>query len=227
MPQTIARIKKLGKTFEIIVDLDKALKFKKGEYNSSDFLETDIIFSDVKKGLKPSEKELREFFGTTDVNSIAEKIVKEGEILVTQEYRTEERNKKINQIVDYLAKNAVDPRTKHPHTSERIRAAIEQAQINIKNVPVEEQIVEIINKLSKILPLKIETKKIRIQIPAAYTGRVYGLLSSYKEKERWLDNGDLEIIALIPAGSAALSFYDKLNSATHGSALTEEIEENE
>ena len=31
MTNTLARIKKAGKNFEIIVDLDGALKFKKGE----------------------------------------------------------------------------------------------------------------------------------------------------------------------------------------------------
>ena len=45
-----------------------------------------------------------------------------------------------------------------------------------------------------------------------------------KEKENWLNNGDLEVIVSIPAG-LTLEFYDKLNSLTHGSALTEEIHE--
>ena len=73
--------------------------------------------------------------------------------------------------------------------------------------------------------LKLETKRIKIQVPAIYTGKVYGLVSSYKEKEKWLDNGDLELVASIPSGTALFSFYDKLNSATHGSAITQEIEE--
>lgn len=225
MPQTTARIKKQGKNFEIIVDLDKAVKFKKGESKSNDFLEADVVFSDSKKGMKSPEKELTQAFGTTDVNAIAEKIVKEGEILLTQEYRDEERDKRMKQIVDYLANSSSDPKTGKPHTPERIKNALEQAHVNIKNIPVEEQAKEIIEKISAILPIKLETKRIKIQVPAIYTGKVYGLVSSYKEKEKWLDNGDLELVASIPSGTALFSFYDKLNSATHGSAITQEIEE--
>ena len=92
MANTTARIKKTGKNFEIIVDLDDALKFKKG---LSEFIqaETEFIFKDIKKGEKASEKELKDAFGTTDVNEIVKKIVKEGEIQTTQEYRDAEQER--------------------------------------------------------------------------------------------------------------------------------------
>ncbi len=223
MTQTTARIKKGGKHFEILVDLDKALAFKKnGEPN--DFLEIDIIFSDAKKGDKASSSDLQEVFGTQDVYEIAKKIVKEGEVLLTQEYRDAEQEKKFKQIVDFLSRNAIDPQTKNPHTPERIKSALEQAHINIKNVPIEKQINEIIESISSILPLKIETKKIKITVPAIHTGKVYGIINEYKEKENWLDNGDLEVIVNVPSG-IIIDFYDKLNSVTHGSAITEEVKE--
>ena len=71
-----------------------------------------------------------------------------------------------------------------------------------------------------------ETKKIKIKIPAEHTGRAYGLIQDYKEKEEWLSNGSLEVILNIPTGIQS-DFYDKLNNITHGSALTEEIKEEE
>jgi len=225
MASTTARIKKHGKNFEIIVDLDKALKFKKEGSLGTDFLETESIFTDSKKGFKAPDKDLEEAFGTTDVNAVAQKIVKEGEILLTQEYRDEEKDKKIRQVVDFLSSNAVDPQTGNPHTPERIKSALEQAHINIKNVPVEDQIKEIIEKIGGILPIKLETKKVKITIPAIYTGTAYGVISQYKEKEKWLDNGDLEVIAAVPSGTQLFSFYDKLNSLTHGSVVTEEIKD--
>ena len=84
---TTARIKIKGKDFEIIVDLDKAMNFKKGNSNNVDFLEIDKIFSDSKKGNVASEKDILDCFGTEDVYEIAGKIVKQGEVLVTQDYR--------------------------------------------------------------------------------------------------------------------------------------------
>jgi ribosome maturation protein SDO1 len=223
MTQTTARIKKAGKHFEILVDLEKALKFKKGE-DANDFLEADTIFSDLKKGDKAPSSDLSSAFGTDDVQEIAKKIVKEGEVLETQEHRDAEQEKKFKQVIDFISKNAVDPHTGNPHTPDRIKSALEQAHVNVKNVPLEKQINEIIGKIQEIIPIKIETKKIRVTIPAIHTGKAYGLINEYKDKENWLGNGDLEVILNIPAGMV-MDFYDKLNSITHGSALTEEIRE--
>ena len=224
MTQTTARIKQHGKHFEIIVDLDRALKFRKGESSNVDFLEIDRVFTDSKRGLAAPEKELTEAFGTTDLNSVVGKIVKSGEILLTQEYREDARDNKIKQVVDFLSRNAVDPKTGNPHTAERIKNALEQTQVNIKNAPIEGQIKEIIEKISLVLPIKLETKKVKVIVPAIHTGKAYGILNPYKESENWMNNGDLEAILRIPAG-LVMDFYDKLNSATHGSVMTEEMKE--
>jgi len=223
MTQTTARIKKSGKHFEILVDLDRALAFKKGS-GANDFLGADIIFSDAKKGDKSPSKDLKSAFGTEDVYEIAGKIVKEGEVLVTQEHRNAEQEKKFKQVVDFLSRNSVDPQTGHPHTAERIKSALEQAHVNVKNIPIEKQIGEIIEKIKSLIPIKIETKKIKIVVPAIHTGKVYGIINEYKEKEEWMNNGDLRVVVDIPSG-IVMDFYDKLNSVTHGSALTQEIKE--
>jgi len=225
MAQTLARIKKTGKNFEILVDLDDALKFKKGEISFIE-AEGDKIFADSKKGQVASSNDLNESFGTTDASEIAKVIVKNGEVQLTQENRDAEQEQRFKQVVNFLATNAIDPQTKNPHTPERIKNALEQAHVNIQNTPIEGQIKEIISEISKIIPIKLETKKVKVTIPAIYTGKAYGVVSQYKEEERWVDNGDLEIIVAVPSG-IVIDFYDKLNSVTHGAALTEEIKENE
>ncbi|MEK6945788.1 MAG: ribosome assembly factor SBDS [Nanoarchaeota archaeon] len=223
MTNTVARIKRFGKNYEIMVDLDEALKFKKGQ---SSYVEAqgDRIFYDAKNGKSASSSDLKTAFGTEDCNEIAKRIVKEGEVLVTQEHRDAEQDKKVKQVVDFLATNSMDPKTGRPHTPDRIKSALEQAHVNIKNVPVEAQIHEIIDKISAILPMKISTKKVKIDIPAIYTGKVYGVINPYKENEKWKDDGSLEVVVKVPAG-IIIDFYDKLNAVTHGSALTEEIKE--
>ena len=226
MTQTTARIKVKGKHFEIMVDLDEALKVKKGAGNVAQALQIDKIFTDHKKGFHASEADLNDCFGTDDVYTIADKIIKQGEILLTQDFRDEQRENKIKQVVDFLSRNAIDPRTGNPHTFERIKTALGQSGVNIKNTSIESQIPEIIEKISSILPIKMETKKIRILVPAIHTGKAYGVFSQYKEKENWLSNGDLEVIVSVPSG-LLMDFYDKLNAITHGSAITEEIKEKE
>ena len=222
---TLARIKKAGKNFEIIVDLDEALKFRKGETNSIE-AQSGRIFTDSKKGFAASDSDLESAFGTTDFNEAVQRIVKEGEVQLTQEHRDAEQEKKFRQIVDFLVRNAVDPQTGNPHTAERIQNALKQAHVNIKNVPIESQISDIVHAISEIIPIKIETKKVKLTVPAAYTGKVYGTLNQYKETENWKDDGSLEVVVKVPAG-LIMDFYDKLNNATHGSVLSEEIREKE
>ena len=222
MTQTLARIKKAGKHFEIMVDMEDALKFRKGE---TDFLDVgDTIFTDVKKGERASHQDLEISFGTTDVLEIAKKIVKDGEVQTTQEHRDAEQEKKFKQIVDFLTRNSMDPTNGRPHTAERIKNALEQSHIHIKNIPIENQIKDILDKISAVIPIKLDTKKVKVTIPAIYTGKAYGVITQYKEHENWLPNGDLEVIVAVPSGMI-MDFYDKLNNVTHGSVMTEELKD--
>ncbi len=223
MVQTQARITKAGRHFEILVDMDKAVEFKKtGTGSAGDFLEFDVVYEDIKKGEKASDGDLKEAFGTADVNSVAEEIVKHGEVLISQEHRDAEQEKKFNQVVEFLVRNASDPQTGNPHTAERIKSALGEARINIKNKPIENQMNEIVAELTKFIPIKILTKKVKIVIPAIHTGKAYGVINEYKDVENWLGNGDLEVVVKVPSG-IIMDFYDKLNSVTHGSATTEEV----
>jgi ribosome maturation protein SDO1 len=221
---TIARIKIDGKHFEVLVeDIAKALKFKKtGEGDINEFLAIEEIFTDSKKGDRASEEDLKKAFGSNDFVEIVKKIITRGEVQVPVEYKQKELGERGNQIVDFFIRNAVDPRSDRPYTRERIESAIKESGVNITNKPIESQIKEVTEKLAPILPLKIESKKLTVTVPAQYTGSAYGVLQNYKESEEWLNNGDLKIILNVPNG-LIMEFYDKLNSATHGSAMSEEL----
>ncbi|MEK6827112.1 MAG: ribosome assembly factor SBDS [Nanoarchaeota archaeon] len=223
MTRTTARIKQKGEPFEIFVEMEDALKFKKGQIASIES-EDGRVYKDIKKGDVASVRDLEDAFGTSDPWEIAKKIVKDGEVLVTQDYRDEERENKIKQVVDFLSRNTINPQTGNPHTPQRIESALNEARVNIKNTPIDSQIKEIMEQLSKILPIRVEVKKIKVTIPAIYTGKVYNLINLYKETENWMNDGSLEVVVSVPAGMI-MDFYDKLNSATHGATVTEEIKE--
>jgi len=230
MVNVVARIKIKGKNFEIMVDCDKAIELKKKkDINAAsmrDVLAIDGVFSDYKKGLKVSDSDFKNAFGTEDINEIAVKIIKEGEIVLPQEYRDKQREAKFKQVVDFLVKNCIDPRTKAPYTAERITNAIKEAGAKIdEKRKADEQALLIMKQIEKIIPIRIETIKLKIIIPAAHTGRIYGLLQNFnKLKEEWLSDGSLSYVINLPVGMQ-LEFYDKLNAVTHGSAVTEEIKE--
>lgn len=216
-----ARIKVKGKTFEISVDLDESLKVRAGTGNVMAALNSPAIYTDATRGMVASKAELEQTFDTTDVYVIAEQIMKKGEIQKNQEFRDAEREKRIKQVIDLILRNAVDQHGR-PYTAERIRKAIHEVHFNFDNRPAEQQMHELIPKLATIIPIKVETKKIKLKIPARFSGQVYGFLKDYKESEEWLANGDLQVIMNIPSG-LQIDFYDKLNSVTHGAVISEEM----
>ena len=216
-----ARIKVKGKQFEISVDLDEALKVRAGTGNVAVALNSPAIYTDATKGLAASKAELDYAFDTSDVYAIAEKIMKKGEIQKNQEFRDAEREKKIKQVIDLVLRNAVDQHGR-PYTEDRIRKAIQEVHFNFDKRPAEVQMPELIAKLSTVLPIKVETKKIKLIIPARFSGQVYGLFKDYKESEEWKSNGDLQVVMNIPSGMQ-IDFYDKLNSITHGAVVSEEV----
>ena len=111
-----------------------------------------------------------------------------------------------------------------PFTEERLKKSIDEIHYNFDNRPADQQMTDVVNELKKIIPIKIEVKRIKLIIPASFTGQIYGLISNYKETEEWLPNGDLKVILNIPAG-IQIDFYEKLNSITHGAIQSEELNE--
>ena len=160
-------------------------------------------------------------FGTTDLYQVAEMIIKKGEVQKPQEYRDAERELRIKRLVDLILRNAVDQHGR-PYTTDRITKALHEAHYNVDNRPAEQQLNDAVEKLKTVVPIKIETKKIKLIIPARFSGQVYGMLKDHKESEDWLPNGDLQVIINIPAG-LQLDFYDKLNGITHGAVRSEEV----
>ncbi len=223
MTQVTARIKVKGKHYEILVDLDEALKFKAGKGDIAKALVTPNVFSDMKKGLHSSKADLIDAFGTDNADTIAQKIIISGEVQKTQEFRDSERDAKIKQVINLIIKNAVDQHNR-PYTEERLKRAIEEVHYSFDNRPPEQQMPILLEKLKSVIPIKLETKRIKIIIPAQYTGQVYSMLKEYKETEDWLANGSLQAILNIPAGMQ-IDFYDKLNSITHGAVQSEDLPE--
>ena len=225
MADTLARLRSGKMVFETMVDLDSAIKLRKGEsVGIGEVIRDTAVYTYQKKGLRAGSLELNNVFGTDNFEEIVGQIVKRGVVEVTQEFRDEAMEGKRKQVVDFLVRNAVDASTGRPFTPDILESAIKEAGVKIENKNVEAQIAGIVNGLKSIIPIKIETKKLLVKIPAMHTGRVYGLVNEYKEKEEWLSNGDLEITLNIPVG-IQMEFYDKLNGVTHGSAITEEVKE--
>lgn len=221
MAKVEARIKIKGKHFEIHVDLDEALKVREGSGDITAALDSPNIFYNIKEGTLASKSDLQNAFNTTDVYEIAKIIITKGEVQKNQEFRDKEREKRIKSIISLILKNAADQHGK-PFTEERLKSAINEVHFNFDKRPAEQQMLDLVNKLKEIIPIKIETKKVKLIIPARFTGQIYGLIKENKESEEWLSNGDLQVILNIPSG-LLIDFYEKINAVTHGSVQSEEL----
>tara|TARA_Y100000310_G_scaffold267709_1_gene279845 strand:- start:13732 stop:14451 length:720 start_codon:yes stop_codon:yes gene_type:complete len=215
----IARLRKEGKDFEICVEPDKALSFKSGEnVDIKDVLITEKIFSDAKKGLEASEKDIKAVFGISDIFEIAEIIVKKGDIPLTTEYKNKLREQKRKQIIQIIHKNGVDPKTHIPHPINRIENAIEAAKVHIdERKSVQTQVQDILKKIRVILPIRFEVKELAVKIPASYAPKSYPIMKSFGKllKEEWQNDGSLVAVVEMPGGLEE-DFHQKLNALCHG-----------
>jgi len=214
----IAKVHRDGKVFEVLVDPEKALAFKKGSPVSiENILVIPQIFKDSKKGERASGSDMEAVFNTTDVFKIAEAIIRHGEIQLTTEQKREITEEKRKEIADIISKQGIDPKTKLPHPPQRILNAMEQAHIVIDPFkPANMQIKDIIDKIQEIIPISFERLRIAAKIPVQFAGKASFAVRKIAEvkKEEWKENYWL-VVMEIPAGMQS-EIYSKLNDLTSG-----------
>jgi ribosome maturation protein SDO1 len=217
---TVARLTKDKEHFEILVKPEKALDYRTGKIaRITEVLVAETIFADANKGTKVSEEQMRKAFETTDPLKIADAILKKGILQLTTEQRRKMTEDKRKQIIDFISRQAVDPKTNLPHPPLRIENAMEQIRYPIDpHKPVEEQARDIVKLLRPILPLKIEQISLSVRIPAEYSARAYGSIKNFGtiKQEEWRADGSWYGIIEMPAG-AYVSFLNKLGEITKGS----------
>ena len=215
----VARLKAEGHIFEILVDCESALAARSGkDIDMKDVLAADRIFSDAKKGLEASQHAMEQIFGTSEPEEVARKIIKEGEIQITAEYRNKLRDIKKRQIINLIHRNGVDPKTHYPHPVTRIENALEEIKFNADEyAPVEQQLQEALKRLKLILPIKFEVKEISIKLEPQHAPKAYPIIKKYGTilKEEWMNNGYYVALIEMPGGMEE-EFYEKVNAICHG-----------
>ena len=221
---TIVRFSFEGEKFEILVKPDPALEYKLGKKKDiSAVLVSEEIYTDSGKGTKPPTEKLLKAFNTEDSTEIAQIIMQKGDLNLTTDQRRKMIEEKRKQIVEFIAKTYVDPRTHLPHPPLRIELAMKDARVSIDpHHSVPEQVKEIVEKLRSIIALKSENLQLEIVIPAQYASQSYSVLKSVGslKKEEWQNNGSLKAILEIPA-AVRPTVIDRLGSITKGSASVE------
>jgi ribosome maturation protein SDO1 len=222
---TIVRLTLDGDKFELLVKPDPALEYKLGKRaDISSVLVSDEIYADANKGSRASSEKMIKHFKTTDATEIAKQIILRGELNLTTDQRRKMVEEKRKQIVQFINKSFVDPKTHLPHPIMRIEAAMDEARVPIDPFKkAEDQTKTIIDSLRKILPLKSESVKLTVTVPPQFAAQSYSVLKATGDLkgEEWLSDGSLRAILEMNA-SIKGQFLDRLGSATKGSAQVKE-----
>ena len=221
---TVVRYTYSGDKFELLVKPDPAFDYKIGKITEiSKVLVSDEIYTDSNKGTRVPNEKLEQVFKTIEPTKIAEIIMKKGELNLTTEQRRKMIAEKRKQLVTFIAKTYVDPRSHLPHPPLRIEQAMDDGRVSIDPFRnIDEQVKDIVEKLRPIIALKSENIVLEISIPAQFVAQSYTVLKSTGtlKKEDWQPNGSLKAILEIPAG-ARPNVIDRLGSITKGTATVE------
>lgn len=224
---TLVRYSFEGEKFEIMVKPDPALDYKMGKKKDiSAVLISDEIYTDSGKGTRPSSEKLLKAFKTEDLTEIAQIILEKGDLNLTTDQRRKMIEDKKKQIVTFIAKTYVDPKTHFPHPPLRIEQAMKDGRVSVDpQKSVDEQVKDIVEQLRSIIALKSESLQLEITIPAQFASQSYAVLKSVGslKSEEWQNNGSLKAILEIPA-AARPNVIDRLGSITKGSASVEVVQ---
>jgi ribosome maturation protein SDO1 len=220
---TTARISKSGEKFEILVKPDPALEFKTGKpLGISQILVIEEIYSDAGKGTRASAEKLEKAFGTSEPVKIAEEIMKHGELQLTTDQRRQLVEDKRKQIVAFIARNCIDPRTGTPHPPIRIEQALGQIKYSIDPFKsADEQAKDVIEELRALIPIKMEQMRVAVKILAEFAAKGYGAVKGYGtiSREEWQADGALVAVVEMPAGVYG-PFVERLGKITQGTIQT-------
>jgi ribosome maturation protein SDO1 len=195
------------------------------EIDLLEYLAVEDVFNNARKGTRPAEDKIREAFGTSDVKEIGEKIIAKGEVQITAEQRKEMLQAKRQQVITYIAANAINPQTKLPHPPMRIEMALEEAKFHADPFKsVDRQVEEAMKLLRPLLQIKFEKTKVAIKMKGDDYGKCYDDLIHFGlvEKEEWQSDGSWIGIIEIPAGLID-ELKVKIGNKTKGSATFKEL----
>lgn len=215
----IARLESHGERFEILVDPDLAASIRQGDdIDIEEAVAALFVFENASKAEKASEEALMKVFGDSDFPNVAKRIVQKGEIHLTAEQRKKMIEDKRKQVVNFIARNAINPQTRVPHPPTRIEMAMEEAKVNIDPFKhIDELVKDTVKALRPILPIKFAEMRFAVKIPADYAPKAYGEISAGTtlEKEEWQSDGSWICVCRIPAGIQE-EFYNMINRLTKG-----------
>lgn len=217
----VARYESHGESFEVLIDPKAVQQMRDGkEVDLIEHLVIDTIFRNAKKGTRAPEDKIKQTFSTDDPVEVARQIVLKGEVQLTTDQRRIMQENKRKRIVEYIARNAMNPQTGGPHPPARIETAMEDARIHIDPFkPVEAQVPAIMDAIRPLIPIRFDKIQMAVKLSGENYGRCYEDFKAFGKilREEWQSDGSWIGLVEMPAGMQN-DFIERINGKTHGEA---------
>ncbi len=202
--KTIVRYKNL----ELLCKPNTVSKFREGNLTIDKVVMCEEIFKSIQKGNRTNNGDLENTFGTSNVMECIKIMLEKGDYQISAEERKEKMAKKRSEIIGYIHRNYMDPKTKNAIPVTRIESALEQMKAKIDpDTPVDKLLQPILKKLPSIMPVKKqEGMHAAVKIPHKFLGQSGSLLRRYCviNSERYDSYGCIYEVMMAPNESDGL-----------------------
>mmetsp|Transcript_66940 Transcript_66940/g.131938 ORF Transcript_66940/g.131938 Transcript_66940/m.131938 type:complete len:362 (-) Transcript_66940:82-1167(-) len=175
----IVRLKSHSKKFEIACYKNKVMNWREGiEKDLAEVLQTETIFTNVSRAIVANDKDLKKAFGTTNSEEICRKILKSGDLQVSEKEREVQLESVFRDIVQLVVERCVHPQTGRQLTASSVENALKSIGYSVLlEQPAKKQSLKAIEALCTELPESFVRAKMRLRITCPST-----LLSEIKGK---------------------------------------------
>mmetsp|Transcript_263 Transcript_263/g.701 ORF Transcript_263/g.701 Transcript_263/m.701 type:complete len:369 (+) Transcript_263:87-1193(+) len=162
----IVRLKSHGKRFEIAAYKNKVRNWREGiEKDIDEVLQVITVFTNVSKGEVANEKDLKKVFGSTDQEEICRKILKSGELQVSDRERELQLEGLFRDIVQIVVERCVHPQSGRQLTATAVENALKNLGFSVKSDhTAKKQSLKAIECLCAEMPDSFARAKMRLRI---------------------------------------------------------------
>jgi len=206
-PQVVRYKTSKGVDWEILCKPGAAQKFRDKKLGFGNVMMADEIFvGHYQKGERAKPADIAaEFPG--GLEKALEHIVLNGSIALSQKERDEKVKAKTAEIVNFIHKYYVDPKTNGPHPVTRIENALTTLKIHPDpDIPADRQVQDIVKKMPGVLALRKCEMEATLSIPTQFAGSAAGVIRKFAtvNRERYTDTAAVIEVSFVPGEYDAL-----------------------
>ncbi|KAK7590902.1 hypothetical protein V9T40_002515 [Parthenolecanium corni] len=200
----IVRLKRGGIRFEIACYKNKVVSWRnKLEKDIDEVLQTHTVFTNVSKGQVAKKEDLIKVFQTDDKTKICLEILEKGELQISDKERAAHLDTLTKEIATIISDKCVNPENKRPYPTSIIIKAMKDVHFSAKlNKSAKQQALEIIPKLTSVIPIERAQMRIKVSIGAKDANKFKEKLVKFVSKVEMekCDSLDLNMEFLIDPG---------------------------